>query len=66
MKLSTKLGLGALVSGASLSTFAADHSAAITAATDAAQTSVTAVVGGVIAIAAIATGVGIIVSMLRR
>lgn len=66
MKLRNKVLLGSALVAGSFSTFAADHSAAITAATDSATVSVTAVVAGIIGLAAIVTGVGIVISMLKR
>jgi hypothetical protein len=51
---------------ASASAFAVDHSAAINAAYTDGNTNVTAAVVGIITLAAVAVGVGVIISLFRR
>ena len=51
---------------ATASAFAVDHSAAINAAYTDGNTNVTAAVVGIIALAAVAVGIGLIIAMFKR
>jgi len=64
--LKSKLATGLAIAGASASSFAVDHSVAIgTAGTDG-TTNTTAAVVVVLGIAAVVTGVGIVLKLLSR
>ena len=56
----------AVASFASVSAFAVDHSAAINAAYADGNTNVTASVVGIITLAAVAVGIGLIIAMFKR
>lgn len=64
--LKIKLASGLTVLAASASSFAVDHSTAITAAGTDGTTNTTAAVVVVLTIAAVVTGVGIVKSLLTR
>lgn len=61
-----KVGAGLAAAGVSVSSFAVDHSAAITAAGTDGTTNTTAAVVVVLTIAAVVTGVGIVKSLLTK
>jgi len=65
-KFLKKLALAVTGSLATASAFAVDHSAAINAAYSDGNTNVTAAVVGIIALAAIAVGIGLIMGMFKR
>lgn len=62
----TKLVAGVTTMGASAASFAVDHSANITAAGTDGTTNTTAAVVAVVGIAAVVTGVGIVLKLLGR
>ncbi|MDN3380978.1 MULTISPECIES: hypothetical protein [unclassified Pseudoalteromonas] len=64
-KTAKLVAFGTAVMG-SASAFAADHSAALQAATDEGSANYTLVITGVITLAAISFGVGMVVSWLRK
>ena len=64
--LTTKLALVGSSAFASATVFAADHTAAITAAQGDATTNVTAVATAVIAVVAILFGINLIVKMINK
>ncbi len=66
MKLLKKMGLAVTGSVASVGAFAVDHSTAITAAGTDGTTNTTAAVVVVLTIAAVVTGVGIVIKLLGR
>ena len=65
-KLRFKIAAGATVALASASSFAVDHSAAITAAGTDGTTNTTAAAVVVIAIASVVTGIGVVLGLIRK
>ena len=65
-KLRFKIATGATVALASASSFAVDHSAAITAAGTDGTTNTTAAAVVVIAIASVVTGIGVVLGLIRK
>jgi len=61
-----KIATGATVALASASSFAVDHSAAITAAGTDGTTNTTAAAVVVIAIASVVTGIGVVLGLIRK
>lgn len=61
-----KAGAVVAAAGTSLSAFAVDHTATITAAQTDATTNTTAAVAAVIAVAAVVFGVGIVLRLINR
>lgn len=66
MNMKQKIATGLATFSASAMAFAADHSAAIQAAGADGETNVGAAVVTVIAIAAVVTGVGVVLGLLKR
>lgn len=65
-KRAAKIGTALAAAGTSVTAFAVDHSAEITAAQGDATTNTTAAVAAVIAVAAVVFGVGIVLRLLNR
>ncbi len=64
--LGKKIAAGSTVALASASSFAVDHSAAITAAGTDGTTNTTAAAVVVIAIASVVTGIGVVLGLIRK
>jgi len=64
--LKSKIAIGLAIAGASASSFAADHSTSISAAGTDGTINTTAAVVVVVSIAAVVTGVGIVLKLLSR
>lgn len=65
-KVAKATATGVAAMGTSMTTFAVDHSTAITAATADGSTNVTAAVVGIVALAAVVCGVGFVIKLLGR
>ncbi|MFV8570046.1 hypothetical protein ACNQ6O_02440 [Marinobacter sp. SBS5] len=65
-KRAAKIGTALAAAGTSVTAFAVDHTAEITAAQGDALTNTTAAVGAVIAVAAVVFGVGIVLRLMNR